>query len=574
MAYLEALNGSQTGRHYELDKSIAILGRHPDCEIILDSGAVSRQHAKIRRDGDRFVIEDLKSRNGTFVNGHLLAEPQKLTDGEMIRICDLEFAFRGDCEVAPLSEIGNEMLDSDSVGMLMISDANDLGGRMVTERVNCDGGTVFDSTAADRKLSMMIDINKQLSRVIGLEEVLPTLLDRLFQLFPQADRGFILLRDRRGQLVPRWMKARRPDLEDTLRMSRTIVRHVIEEKQAIISLDAASDDRFNQAQSVFDLRLRSVIIAPLLDADGEPLGALYLDTVRQRTKFDRKDLELLVAVAASAGLAIVNAQLHEQIVQQAMLDADLKLARQVQLAFLPRAAPPPDVFEYYQHYSAAHWVGGDYFDYIPLGGDRTAVVVADVVGHGIAAAMFMAKLSAEARYAFAATPDPAAAMTRLNARICELQLERFITMSVLITDRRDENIFIVNAGHSPPMVRRVDGTIEEPGHEESGLPLGIYEDIEYTATQIRLGCGDMIMQYTDGIFEAPNPAGEQFSVRRIREMLAECEDGCEKIGGDLIDAVLQHIGGGEQEDDMCLVVLRRIEAAGERTFSQSPLEVE
>ncbi len=112
----------------------------------------------------------------------------------------------------------------------------------------------------------MIEITQKLSRSVKLEEVLPNVLEGLFEIFIQADRGFIIIKNEKGDLIPICSKARRPDQEDTLRMSKTIMKHVMEERQAVISLDATNDERFNQSQSVFDLRLRSIIVAPLLIA--------------------------------------------------------------------------------------------------------------------------------------------------------------------------------------------------------------------------------------------------------------------------------------------------------------------
>ena len=560
MAYLEALNGSQTGQHYPLEGGEYILGRHPDCAIVLESGAVSRQHARIIGKNSKWHIEDLKSRNGTFVNGQLLNGSHSLLDGELIRICDLEFAFRDESVSLELDVAHVDAYrDSSSIGVLMVSDSQESATRMVTDRLKVEPASrgLESGSSADRRLAVMIDIAQRLSRSVALEDVLPKVLDSLFQLFTQADRGFIILKDARGELIPRWMKARRPDLEDTLRMSKTIMRHVMEEKQAIISLDASNDERFNQAQSVFDLRLRSVIIAPLLNSDEEPIGALYLDTVQQRSKFERNDLELLAAVAASAGVAIDNAQLHEQIVQQAVLDQDLKLARHVQLAFLPKSPPQLEGFRFYQYYSPANWIGGDYFDYIPLDRNRCAVVVADVVGHGVAAAMFMAKLSAETRFALAATEDLAAAMQRLNRSICDLQVERFVTMVVVVLDRGQRQIKSVLAGHSPPMVRSGGGEIREVGAEAGGFPLGIMPEAEYGVSEDRLDPGERLLLYTDGIYEAPNSRGEQFSIARIREMLRDSTDDCETVGGNILRAVREHVGDCDQEDDMCLVLLER-----------------
>ncbi len=245
----------------------------------------------------------------------------------------------------------------------------------------------------------MIDIMQALGKAVSLDNVLPKVLDSLFRIFIQADRGFIILRDGQGNLQPKWIKTRRADQEEMVRLSKTILKTVMEKKEAIISLDAGSDERFQMSQSLADFRIRSMIIAPLLNNDGEALGAIQIDTIQHKGRFEPKDLEVLIAVANQAGIAIENAQLHEQMLAQRLVEQDLELASQVQKAFLPSKTPSLDKYSFYQYYNPANQIGGDYFDYIPLEYDRLAIVVADVVGHGVAAAMFMAKLSAETRYA-------------------------------------------------------------------------------------------------------------------------------------------------------------------------------
>ncbi len=126
-------------------------------------------------------------------------------------------------------------------------------------------------------------------------------------------------------------------------------------------------------------------------------------------------------------MAIENAQLHEQLIEQKLFEQDLDLAQRVQQAFLPSKHPDLPGYTFYHFYQPAQQIGGDYFDYIPLSENRTAIVVADVVGHGVSAAMLMAKLSAETRFALASSRSVHHAISDLNRRICALGVEKFIT---------------------------------------------------------------------------------------------------------------------------------------------------
>lgn len=558
MAYLDSLSGTSLGKRIDLDLPEMVLGRHPECDIVLDSGAVSRQHAKIVKKNNQFWLEDMKSRNGTFINGRLINDLTQLQDGDVIRICELEMAFQGDLEESSFLNSARE--DRTSLGVMIVDDGDVGSNPSVTAKMEVRGSAYGLQVGAspDVKLAAMVEIMQALGRAVSIDEVLPKVLDSLFRIFIQADRGFIVLKDDQGNLQPRWVKTRRQDQEETVRVSRTILKQVMQDKEAIISLDAGSDERFQMSQSVADFRIRSMIVAPLLSSDGEPLGAIQIDTIQHKGRFEPKDLEVLAAVANQAGIAIENAQLHEQMIQQRLVEQDLELAQQVQQAFLPRGTPSHAGYQFFQYYNPANQIGGDYFDYIELENDRLAIVVADVVGHGVAAAMFMAKLSAETRFAFASEIDPAKALTLLNSRLTALGVERFVTMCVIVLHPATGNANIVNAGHMPPILRDSSGNTSEPGADDSGPPLGIIEDIEYQASNININPGDIITLYTDGIFEAPSLEGEQFSIARVRNLVGKPHDQIESTGKTIVEAVHKHITGAAQEDDMCLVLFRRI----------------
>lgn len=557
MAYLHSLSGTSFGKRYDLTKTETILGRHPECDVVLDAGAVSRQHAKVVLTDGEYLLADLNSRNGTFLNGRLISQPTALQDGDLIRICDLELGYHNEPEVNKLNSAG--MADGSSLGFLMVDDPEESSTRAVTGKLDMRGSTYGTQllASADVKLTAMVEIMQTLGRAVSVDEVLPKVLDGLFKIFLQADRGFIVLREPDGSLNPRCVKARRPDQEETVRISRTILRQIMEQKEAIISLDASSDERFEMSQSVADFRIRSMIVAPLLNIEGEAIGAIQVDTMQAKNRFEEKDLEVLVAVSNQAALTIENAQLHDQVVQQKLVEQDLLLAKQVQQAFLPKKTPDAPSYRFYQFYQAANQIGGDYFDYIHLAGDRIAIVVADVVGHGVAAAMFMAKLSAETRFAFASESNVAMAMQVMNKRLTALGIEKMVTMCVVVLHPVSGEVEIVNAGHMPPIWRASDGTLTEPSDQEAGLFLGIVDDEVYQAAKVQLKPGESFLLYTDGIFEAPNANGEQFSIKRLKQFVTKGAGNIETTGKSIIESVRTHIGTTPQEDDMCLVVVGR-----------------
>jgi serine phosphatase RsbU (regulator of sigma subunit) len=277
---------------------------------------------------------------------------------------------------------------------------------------------------------------------------------------------------------------------------------------------------------------------------------------------------------------IANAQMHEHALRQREIEQDLKLATDVQRAFLPQAAPDIAGFEVESFYQAANHIGGDYFDYIHLSDGKVAVVVADVVGHGVAAAMFMAKLSAETRFCLAGEPDISKAVARLNDRMSALEVERFVTFLLLVLDPVSDSVTLVNAGHMPPILRRSEsGELYEPGRDQSGLPIGIDSGMDYEAVTVNVAPGDLILMYTDGINEAMDANDAEFGIEAIRRLAVDGESDGQPGGAvkdRIVGAVLDHVGEVTPFDDMCLVVIRRTDpgsggvAAQTRAAAQTP----
>jgi sigma-B regulation protein RsbU (phosphoserine phosphatase) len=558
MAFMSTLDPSGETNRFDLKDGETVIGRHPDCDIVVEVGAVSRVHAKVVRRGGDFVIEDQGSRNGTFLNGQLINGGQALREGDRVRICEVELVFHSDATPGFMG--GPEMTFSGSTfGVTMVDDESAEGSAVskVEFRSSADGLKI--SATPEAKLAALMKINSNLGEALSIDEVLPKVLTSLFEIFPQADRGFVVMKDSQGNLIPRWVKTRRAsDETQTVRISRTIIREAMSSKSAILSLDASNDHRFDSSQSIADFSIKSMICAPLVDSEGASFGALQIDSTEGRGQFREDDVDLLAGVAGQAAIVIRNAQLHEQALKNQEVEQDLRLATEVQAAFLPKQPPTIQGYRVCSYYQAAQYIGGDYFDYIPLPDGRYGIVTADVVGHGVAAAMFMAKLSAETRFSLAAAPDVANAIERLNDRMSELGLERFVTFLLMILEPGSDNTQIVNAGHMAPLVyHTATGETSEPGEEESGLPIGIDSGMTYEATGLVMKPGDVAVMYTDGINEAMDAKDEQFSIERVRQCVAQ-GGGAEAILDRLVTAVRSFIGTGPQDDDMCVVVIERV----------------
>jgi len=549
MAYLRVVRGPNPGTEYRLDADQSVLGRHPDCDIQLEVAAVSRQHARISREQGEYYVEDLGSRNGTFVNDQEVQGRRALRPGDQISICDCDFTF----------DWGNRELGGPAPNAVLVEDSEQtIGTSTIVSTIDAQGAErgTFLSARPEVKLKALIEIGKSLSRTVSLDQVLQKLLGTLFNVFVQADRGFIVLQNvEDGPLIPVAVKHRYDD-EETARISKTIVRQAMQTKEAILSADAKTDARFDMAQSITDFQIRSLMCAPLLGSGERALGVIQIDTV-DRKKFGGDDLEVLVSVAALAAVAIENAQLHEQSLRQQTVERDLELAHRIQRGLLPAGPPSIPGYEFFDFYLAANQVGGDYYDYLLLPDGRFAVVLGDVAGKGVAAALMMAKLSGDVRFCLASDSDYARAVSRINGSMAGRGWEdRFVTFVATVVDPNTHSLSIVNAGHIPPLLRNARGEVEELGAEEAGLPLGVLPDAEYRVTRRSLEPGDVLTIFTDGISEAMNQRKELYGLERLRNRLS-VTDPPSRLGDNLLSDVRRFVGNEPRSDDICLLCYGR-----------------
>lgn len=565
MAILSSADDSVIKKNFRLTDESVLIGRHPECAIQIDDGSVSRHHARVTPVDGAWFIEDMGSRNGTFLNGQKVQKQTRLFDGAIIKVCDISLNFYAGDSIAtgaqktadqPRSTI--KRLSSAKRRSSIILDDDDQSHVMSQLDPPSHQQPPRATVDAQKKLEAITKITHALSETVDRDEMLAKILDFLFDLFAEADRGFILLQDDQGELRPLGFKTRYEQDDEEIRVSRTICRQVMESRQPILSRDAGKDERFDSAQSIFDFRIRSIMCAPLINSKDEPIGVVQLDSLRRSIIFSEEDVETLVTIAMQASLAIQKADLFAQARQVRRLEADLELAQELQMKFLPQHPPKIDNWDFYSWYRPMEQVGGDYFDYLPLDDDRLGIIIADVVGHGVAAALLMAKVSAEARFALATSKSAEEAVGRMNRSLSNMHLDRFVTLALCLLEKSTNTISIVNAGHMPPVIRRADGSVETVGQNESGLPIGILEDTEYESYQTTLESGDIAVLYTDGINEAMNNKDEQLTSEAIVKEMADCQaKSPEKIGSAIRDLTGRHMGFRQPIDDICMVCFGR-----------------
>ena len=538
MASIKIISGANTGETYELEIRETTLGRHPDCQVVLKDSTVSRRHARFVKEGDHYLIDDIGSQHGTRLNGEIVRSPERLYDKDEVQISQVRVVF---CLTA---EEGGSKTDRPST---IITSVDVLG----------DAGISDDSSTAPRWRALL-DITRSLGVSLDLKLILPNVLENIFHILPEASRGCIMVSERLGE-EPRPYAIKNPGSKANAPppISRTIASTVLSQCKAVLTTDAGDDERFQASDSVLDLKMRSVLCAPLVGASDEAFGMIHLDAQDPAHQFTSDDLDILVNIANLVGQAVDHARLHETQLQFDRRERDMETARQVQQHFLPADHPNIEGYQISDYYKPADAVGGDYFGYTELPDGQLAIAVGDVAGHGVPAALLMARLCSETRYCLVTDIIPSDAINSLNQQLTKQTFSFFITFALCVLDPIRHELTVVNAGHMPPLLRRArTGEVEEIAADISSPPLGIDSGITYEQATITLEPGDTVVMYTDGISECPSPAGTQYGIDRIRQMLAN-STGARDVTGRILKDVIAFTKGMPQEDDTCIVAFSR-----------------
>lgn len=575
MTCLKTQNRSLGATEFPIRSSVALLGRNPDCEIHLNNSSVSRRHARIFHDERGFTIEDLQSSNGTLLNGEALTERKRLFNGDAIQICDLDFTFESRRPEAqrPSGKFLNKRID-----LAVVTDDSQERPINVTSQIDLRqvmqtrplpgpaGDYIGQIRALQTKVDVMLQMMKNLGKVIDSDGLLPEFLTNLLKLFPQADYSCILSPDPVTEMLELVdFKARDRSGTEPFRISRTVPEMVFERRTAILSDDLQEDTRFNASDSLLHSRICSLMAVPIIEQTSQtPIGVIQLDSRSSGRPFTDVDLDLLVSIANQIAVYHENLRFQDIRRKEQMLSQEMTVAHQVQKGFLPNCQPQSESYTFYDFYQPAKFLGGDYFDYIPLPDGRIAVVLADVSGKGISAALLMAKLSSEVRFSLLTEKTLPEAMKRLNGVYCDRMWQnRFITLALAVLDPATDTLSLLNAGHLFPIRRSPGGIVEEIGEGRQGFPIGVMPDADYEEISIELGPGDIVLLMSDGITDAMNAQGDYFELARVTKLLQdEKSNVVTALGDTLIQSVQAFVGTTPQSDDQCLVILGRSECPG------------
>ena len=549
MARLVLLQGGEAVP-YELLSASVVLGRHPDCDIQLQSNMVSRRHAEVTVKNGQYLLADLGSGNGTYLNGNRVEKSVILKHEDRVKVGPVLLRFEN--EHAAAGSFGQTVLG----GINFSSD--DSQSTIMGTTSGLDGYGMLN-VRPEEKLKAVLEISRSLAGTIELDALLPKVLDTLFGIFPQADRGCIMLKDTEtGEMIPKAIKHRRSDEDASVKLSRTIVNKVLSDKAGILSADAANDSQFDASESISTLSIRSMMCVPMLSLENEPIGIINIDTQNPVNQFQTQDLELLLAVASQAALSYEGARLLTSYLEKQKQDRELEIARDVQRALLPEELPQVSGYEFYASYDSAQAVGGDYYDAMMLDDDRICLSFGDVAGKGVPGALIMSRMSSCVQNTMAFTGNVAEAVEAINNHMCANAVEgRFVTYLLAVIDLKTHEMTLVNAGHMSPIIRLPNGEIEEFEEETIGLPIGVMEDYPFDVVQRVIGPGETVVFFTDGVDEAMNPAGELYSMERLRQFIVGNTYPATELGKQLLADVRKHADGRPQNDDITIMTFGR-----------------
>lgn len=443
---------------------------------------------------------------------------------------------------------------------------------LMTDEHTKTRGPVAGLTVTD-KLRLLLDITKKISRSLNLEEVLAQVMDTLDSLLPYDAAGIYIIKRNANPAEQRASAAataataapdivfhaeavRGYDIEElmelNLKLGEGLIGYVAQTGEAIIVPDVRDDPRYVNARK----ETRSEMIAPVISND-EVIGVFDLES-DDLNAYQEDDRQVLLLLASQVAIIVEKAVLHEQLVEKKRLEAQLEIARQVQLSLLPPRDPLLEGFDISAYNFSTEEVSGDYYDFVQIYEDHLGLVIADVSGKGVPASLLMAFLRASLRAAIRIGYAPNVGMSKVNFLLWEtIEQHQYVTAFYGMLDATNHTLAFVNAGHNPPILLERDGSARFI--ERGGLPLGLFRDTRYYEYYLPVEAGQILLLYTDGATEATTPGGEEYGRDRLVETLRATRD---KSARDMIDFIYSDIfewtGGRGAGDDVTFVVVKAL----------------
>lgn len=524
-------------KKHTVSGGVHVMGRDPSCDIILDDLSASRRHAVMRYEDDRYVVQDLGSKNGTLVND------QKI---DTKRLSHLDDILIGSVEV--------KYLDDDRI------EEDRLSTVVVAENETTQAADFSSSSASlqltERRLQMLYEISERLMTLQDRDALLENALTICFETL-RFERGAIAIRKTTGRGVD-WPVVRNlRAASGELTISRSVLGRALDHGERAIVTDADSRPT-DPTVSMVQHGIRSALCVPLKHGD-DVLGVIYGDRTSTGTQYSKEDVDFLAALARQVTIGLINTRLVEEQKHKLALEKEIGLAREIQEGLFPPELPETDRVLIAALNDPGRLVSGDYYDFITLPDGRVAFVIADVTGKGVAASLLMSNLQAAVRMTLPDSTDLGALVGRWNRLIySNTDATKFITCLVAIVDPKFRTMSFVTAGHHWPIQLFGDTRPPRVLDASSDYPLGVVAEAEYTAHNIDLGqppC--IIFAHTDGVHEAMDPDNVEFGEQRMREVLASCDklDPHQTLKT-MRKAIAAHCRDAPQSDDITMIALR------------------
>ena len=527
-----------------LRKTPLTLGRSVDNDLAYPHDPwLSRYHLSFEQRERTWWIRDCESRNGTLLNSSGIKESQPIKAGDKIFAGHLTIDVRErptEAQRPVISFTAKEDGDSRTTATFTTS-LDKVLGKAAEPRPR-------EASAASRMVSALIRVGRELVTHQPLEQLFETILELSLSAV-EAKRGVILTLDE-GELLVRASKG------DGFTISAAVREQVLRDKCSLLIGDALRHDALSKQESIFLHRVRSMMAAPLQTGD-RVIGLIYVDNGSVLRPFSQDDLDLLTVMANVAAIRIENARLAEVEQSEKLMEADLAQASEIQRSLLPTEPPAYEGWELAGINLPCRTVGGDYFDFIPYQDGRLAVVVGDVSGKGLPAALLMSSLQAKVQMLRESNPSPGHAVSTLNRSLTErCPLGKFITFFYALLDPPTGTLEYSNAGHNYPLILRRNGSVETL--TGNGLVMGLFSAVHYEVKKTKLAPGDMLVLYSDGVTEAADSSDVEFGEKGLAEFLtARKTIRCEDIVNQLVEHIRKWRGTTSFADDFTVVLVRR-----------------
>jgi sigma-B regulation protein RsbU (phosphoserine phosphatase) len=414
------------------------------------------------------------------------------------------------------------------------------------------------------KLRMLHDITKKISRSLDLQEVLNLVMDTLDSLIPYDAAGIFVVQCRDKELLPAGEEpcvfkseaVRGYDIDELsdlhLKLGEGFIGSVAVSGKPVISPDVRKDPVYVNARD----STRSEMVAPIISND-EVIGVFDLES-DQFNAYSEDDLEVLLMLASQVAIIIEKVMLHEQLIEKKRLEGQLEVARQVQLELLPARDPELAGFDISAYNFPTEEVSGDYYDWVRIYDDQIGVVIADVSGKGVPAAILMAFLRASLRAATHIGYATHISMAKVNFLLWEsTESNQFVTAFYGILDAQKRTLAYSNAGHNPPLL--VNAACTARFIDKGELPLGMFRETRYHEYYLDFEPGDVLVLYTDGATEANSPSGEEFGRERLAQAVKKVYDrSAREIIASLQMEILEWTANAGSNDDVTFFVIKAL----------------